>query len=97
MVVLFFFLFTAAENSWQTAFLIGIDMKSPFQLPFDWASTILAILGYLFVPAFIGAVVSFYVTNSVRHLTEEELQEKIRAILADPPSHPPNESKSVRS
>lgn len=97
LVYFFFFFFTVAENSWKAALLVTLDQLSPFKLSADWASVILSVLGYLFVPAFIGAVVSFYVTSRVRRFTDEELQQKMQAILTEEPREPPDPSRPVET
>ncbi len=58
---------------------------SPFEVGYPWLSVPLRLLGYLLVPALLGAITAFVVEGQLKELLldREEAQQVIRGLLQD--------------
>ncbi|MEU1050633.1 DUF6313 family protein [Streptomyces sp. NPDC005897] len=67
---------------WSDAWDLLVGRATPRNAPYPWLSWPLSVVGWLAVPAFVGAVVGYWVTSRVedrRTATEEDFINRIAA------------------
>jgi hypothetical protein len=71
---------------WSDAWDFLVGRATPRNASYPWATWPLSVLGWLVVPAFVGAVTGYVVTSQVdkrRRLTEAQIDERIAKRLKE--------------